>query len=158
MKDRTKPSLWERYLTKEIGIEFKACLYFFAILVYYCTYRIYSHKVEASILHMAEQIFLCYIMGYVQVFLMKNFDEAEKLGKTEIFFLILCSLIFTFVSYLGKWFDSNLYFTIGFFFWMILLYFCCFLVYKSRRKIDEKILNYDLKLFQARQNSKDASE
>lgn len=25
---KKKVSLWERYLTKEIGIEFKACLYF----------------------------------------------------------------------------------------------------------------------------------
>ena len=30
-----KPSLWERYLTKEIGIEFKACLYFFAFLFWF---------------------------------------------------------------------------------------------------------------------------
>ena len=29
-----KPTLWERYLTKEIGIEFKACLYFFALLFF----------------------------------------------------------------------------------------------------------------------------
>ena len=29
--DKKKVSLWERYLTKEIGIEFKACLYFFGV-------------------------------------------------------------------------------------------------------------------------------
>lgn len=27
MKNKKKMTLWERYLTKEIGIEFKACLY-----------------------------------------------------------------------------------------------------------------------------------
>lgn len=32
MKDKKKLSLWELYLTKEIGIEFKSCLYFFAFL------------------------------------------------------------------------------------------------------------------------------
>ena len=30
-KKSGKPTLWERYLTKEIGIEFKACLYFYAL-------------------------------------------------------------------------------------------------------------------------------
>lgn len=34
MKKERKLSLWERYLTKEIGIEFKACLYFYAILFF----------------------------------------------------------------------------------------------------------------------------
>ncbi len=34
MSDKRKTTLWERYLTTEIGIEFKACLYFFAILFF----------------------------------------------------------------------------------------------------------------------------
>ena len=58
--DKKKVSLWERYLTKEIGIEFKACLYFFGVLFYYCTYRLCIGVTVAEILHMAEMIFLTY--------------------------------------------------------------------------------------------------
>ena len=65
-----KISLWERYLTKEIGIEFKACLYFFAILFFYCVYRLCIGNIMAEILHMAEMIFLTYVIGYIQVFLL----------------------------------------------------------------------------------------
>ena len=57
---KKKVSLWERYLTKEIGIEFKACLYFFGVLFYYCTYRLCIGVTVAEILHMAEMIFLTY--------------------------------------------------------------------------------------------------
>ena len=56
--NKKKVSLWERYLTKEIGIEFKACLYFFGVLFYYCTYRLCIGVTVAEILHMAEMIFL----------------------------------------------------------------------------------------------------
>ena len=78
-----KPTLWERYLTKEIGIEFKACLYFFALLFFYCTYRLCVGLMVADILHMAEMIFLAYIVGYIQGFLLWNFDEADALRKKE---------------------------------------------------------------------------
>ena len=83
MKNNEKTTLWERYLTKEIGIEFKACLYFFAILFFYCMYRILTGSLDASIIHMAEMIFACYIIGYIQVYLLWNFDEAEALGLKE---------------------------------------------------------------------------
>ena len=79
----SKPSLWERYLTKEIGIEFKACLYFYALLFFYCVYRVCVGSTVAEILHMAEMIFLTYIVGYLQVYLLWNFDESDHLGKKE---------------------------------------------------------------------------
>lgn len=145
-----KVSLWERYLTKEIGIEFKACLYFFAILFFYCVYRLCIGNIMAEILHMAEMIFLTYIVGYIQVFLLWNFDEADYLGKKEIFGIAVCSAIYTSVSYFGNWFDKNIYVTIGFLFYIVFMYICVFLVYKCRRKIDDKILNSDLELFKAR--------
>ena len=70
MKDNKKVTLWELYLTKEIGIEFKACLYFFSILFYYCVYRMIGGIFDASILHMTEMIFTCYFIGYIQVYLL----------------------------------------------------------------------------------------
>lgn len=152
-----KPTLWERYLTKEIGIEFKACLYFFALLFFYCTYRLCVGLTVADILHMAEMIFLAYIVGYIQVFLLWNFDEADDLGKKEWLGIIVCTSIYVVVSYVCGWFDKNIYVTIGFAGYVVFLYFCVFLVYKWRRKIDDKILNSDLELFKTR-SEKDSQD
>ena len=145
-----KPSLWERYLTKEIGIEFKACLYFFALLFFYCVYRLCTGFKVAEIWHMAEMIFLTYIVGYIQVFLLWNFDESDELGKKEILGISICTMVYTAVSYFGNWFDKNIYVTVGFAGYVIFLYVCVYFVYKCRRKIDDKILNYDLELFKTR--------
>ena len=145
-----KPSLWERYLTKEIGIEFKACLYFFAMLFFYCMYRLCIGLTVADIFHMAEMIFLAYVIGYLQVFLLWNFDESDELGKKEILGIVVCTAIYVTVSYFGSWFDKNIYVTIGFALYVIFMYVCVYFVYKCRRKIDDKILNYDLEIFKSR--------
>lgn len=145
-----KPSLWERYLTKEIGIEFKACLYFFAMLFFYCMYRLCVGLTVADIFHMAEMIFLAYVIGYLQVFLLWNFDESDELGKKEILGIAVCTAIYVTVSYFGSWFDKNIYVTIGFALYVIFMYVCVYFVYKCRRKIDDKILNYDLEMFKSR--------
>lgn len=150
-----KPSLWERYLTKEIGIEFKACLYFFAMLFFYCVYRLCVGQTVASILHMAEMIFGTYIIGYLQVFVLWNFDEADNLGKREILGIIICTVIYTVLAHFCGWFDRNLYVTAGFAAYVIFLYVCVFLVYKCRRNIDDKILNSDLELFKTRNEKED---
>lgn len=142
-------SLWERYLTKEIGIEFKACLYFFAFLFFYCVYRLCVGKTEAGILHMAEMILLAYAVGYLQVYVLWNFDEAEELGGKEWFGTILCTLIYGAASYFFNWFDRNIYVSLGFAAYVMIAYLCVFLIYKTRRKIDDKILNHDLELFKA---------
>lgn len=150
-----KPNLWERYLTKEIGIEFKACLYFFAILFFYCCYRLCTGRTVAEILHMSEMIFLTYIVGYLQVFVLWNFDEAESLGKKELLGIGIGTVIYTVVSYLGNWFEKNVWVTLGFAAYVILLYTCVFFIYKCRRNIDDKILNADLELFKARPDSEE---
>lgn len=145
-----RPSLWERYLTKEIGIEFKACLYFFAILFFYCMYRLCLGKTVADMMHMAEMIGLAYLVGYLQVYLLWNFDEADAIGKKEAAGIAVCTGIYAVVSYICRWFDRNIYVTVGFVSYMIFLYLCVYLIYKCRRKIDDKILNSDLEMFKAR--------
>lgn len=142
---------WERYLTKEIGIEFKACLYFFALLFYYCCYRALCGIYDASILHMAEMIAATYIIGYVQVYLLGNFDEAEKFGLKEALSTLLCTVLYTGVSYWLDWFDGKKAVILGFAAYIAVLYVCVYLLYRIRRKIDEKILNEELKLFKARE-------
>lgn len=149
-----KPTLWERYLTKEIGIEFKACLYFFAILFFYCCYRLCNGMFVAEILHMAEMIFLTYVIGYVQVFLLWNFDEAEVLGTREILGIAICTVIYTGISYACNWYDRNIWVTLGFAVYIVIMYVCVYFIYKCRRSIDDKILNADLELFKARPDKK----
>ena len=153
MKERKRVSLWELYLTKEISIEFKACLYFFAFLFYYCMYRVIGGVYDASILHMTELILACYIIGYVQVYLLWNFDEADKLGGKEILGIALCTVVYTAISWLFNWFDKNIIATVLFAAYILLVYFCVYLVYKYKRIIDDKKLNEDLKLFQTRHKS-----
>lgn len=158
-KKNDKISLWEHYLTKEIGIEFKACLYFYAILFYYCVYQLCTGSFQAEILHMGEMILLTYLMGYVQVFLLWNFDEADELGGKEILGIILCTIGYTLASYFLGWFRKSIPVTGGFAAYVVFSYLCAFFVYKSKRRIDDKILNNDLKLFQTRHpDKKDSSE
>jgi len=149
MKSDKKLSLWERYLTTEIGIEFKACLYFFAILFFYCVYRMICGVFEASILHMAEMIFTCYGIGYLQVYVFWNFDEAESLKGREALGMAVCTLIYGVISYLGKWFDGKIHVTLFLMAYILLTYICVYFIYKTKRKIDDKKLNEELRLFQA---------
>ncbi|MBD5500738.1 MAG: DUF3021 domain-containing protein [Lachnospiraceae bacterium] len=144
-------SIWEHYLEKEIGIEFKACLYFFCILFFYSIYRLLGGTYEASIIHMAEMIGMTYAMGYIQVYVLSNFDEGERLGGKEIFYMILCALIYTGISFWTGWFDRKTGVSICFFVYIIITYLCAFLVYRSKRRIDERLLNNDLQKFKERQ-------
>lgn len=150
-KKKRKVTGLERYLFEEIGIEFKACLFFFCILFFYCTDRLLEGVTVANIWHMSEMILLCYAMGYFQVYLMGAFDEGEKVDIKTFIYTFLCSAVYTGISYFGSWFHKDLMLTIGFFSYMVVVYVCTFLVYKFRRDIDEKLLNEDLKHFQERQ-------
>ena len=152
-KKSDKPTLWERYLTKEIGIEFKACLYFYALLFFYCIFRLVCGRTDASIWHMAQMIFSTYVMGYLQVYVFRNFDEADALKAKEILAMLLCTGIYTGVSYLCGWFDKKPLATLIFAAYVVFLYVCVFLVYRTRRRLDDKLLNDELRLFKTRDKS-----
>ncbi len=155
MKNKKKVTLWELYLTKEIGIEFKACLYFFAFLFYYCVFRLINGVYDASILHMAELILACYIIGYIQVYLLWNFDEADSLRVKEIVGMVGCTCVYCLLSWLFNWFNKNLLVTLIFAAYILLVYVCVYLIYKYKRIIDDKKLNEDLKLFQTEHKKED---
>ena len=145
---KKKVSLWERYLTREIGIEFKACLYFFAILFFYCCYKVMNGIWDAGIIHLAEMIFTCYIIGYIQVYLFRNFDECDQLEIREYAGIAVCTFLYCVVSYLGRWFDRNLPATLLFALYLLITYICVIFVYRSKRRIDDKQLNEELRMFQ----------
>lgn len=150
--DKNKVTHLQRYLSMEIGIEFKACLYFFCILFFYCMFRMLRGSFEASILHMAEMIFTTYFMGYIQILFLSNFDEAEKLGCKEVLYSLFCSLIYTGVAFWGKWFDKNIPGYAIFLGYIEFAYLCAFLVYKVKREIDTRVLNENLRTFQERRD------
>ncbi len=154
MKNKEKTTLWEKYLTREIGIEFKACLYFFAILFYYCMYRICVGSMDASIIHMAEMILTCYVIGYIQVYALWNFDEADRVGIKEIAGIAICTFVYSLLSYIFGWFDKNIYVTLGLAAYLLVTYVCVVLIYKTKRRIDDKQLNEDLALFKTEHNKK----
>lgn len=148
MKKDGKLTIWEAYLTKEIGIEFKACLYFFAILFFYCCYKVMNGIWDAGIIHLAEMIFTCYIIGYIQVYLFRNFDECDQLEIREYAGIAVCTFLYCVVSYLGRWFDRNLPATLLFALYLLITYICVIFFYRSKRRIDDKQLNEELRMFQ----------
>ena len=148
MKNEKKWTLLERLLYKEIGVEFKACLYFFCILFFYSMFRIAHGSWEASIIHMAEMILTAYGIGYLQVLALNNFDEGEQLAWREVAYIVLCTGLYTLVAVLGNWFAGNVWMPVAFFCYMVLIYVCAFLVYKVKRDLDTRLLNEELKNFQ----------
>ena len=147
----------KRYLYSEIGIEFKACLYFGVILFFYFLYRIIQGSFYANIIIMTEMIFTTYIMGYLQVYLLGNFVEAEQFGKKEGILSVVCSLIYAVISYLGKWFDRDFKVSIFFFLYAILSYLCVFLCYKIKRDAETMKLNRELDDFKRRKHEREKS-
>ncbi|MGN0387620.1 MAG: DUF3021 family protein [Suilimivivens sp.] len=138
---------FRKFLFYEIAIDFKTCIYFFMILFYYFTWQIIQGSLTADIVLMAEMLFTAYFMGYFQVYFLGNFDEAEKLGKRELYKILLASLTYTVASYVLNWFSRNLIATVLFFVYMVLCYGCIFLSYKIKRDVDTAQLNRELEQF-----------
>lgn len=148
---------FKKYLSFEVRIDFKTCIYFFMILFYYSVYTILQGSLSASIIIMAEMIATAYIIGYIQVYLLKNFDEADELGRQKIVSVFLCSLLYTFISYLFNWYGRNIPATLIFLLYMILCYLSIFLAYKVKRDMETAELNRELEYFKKmkKQNGKD---
>lgn len=149
MRESRKRNKFMEYLRIEIGIEYKACLYFFCIMVFYCSYLLLQGIYTASILYMAEMIASTYIMGYLQVFFLGNFDEAENLGKREAIYICVCAALYTSISYLLGWFDRNVTATLIFAAFFLFVYACVLIINKIRRSMDTRQLNEMLAAYKA---------
>lgn len=146
---------FKKYLSFEIGIDFKTCIYSFIVLFFYSIYRIFQGSLLASIITMGEMIASAYMIGYIQVYLLKNFDEAEQLGIQECFAVFLCSTLYTVVSYILDWYDRNISATLLFFLYMIICYLSVFLAYKIKRDMETAALNRELEDFKRLKTRKD---
>jgi hypothetical protein len=142
-----KRIILRKYLAEEIRIDFKACLYFFCMVFFYSVFRIMHGSWEASIIHMAEMIASNYIMGYVQVYLLDNFDEADAFKGKEFLKTLMCSIIYAVVSWVCGWFDRSIAVTLIYLGYMVICFICTYLSYKVKRNIDSKLLMDDLRKY-----------
>lgn len=150
-KKRKSVTPFEKYLTKEIGIEYKACLYFFAMLFFYSIVSLCRRQTMVSILHLAEIIAANYILCYVQVYLLWNFDESDHIGFHEVIGMLVVGLLYAGASFGFNWFGRNALITLGFFVYTLFMFLCANWINRIRRRIDEKILNENLLRFKSRE-------
>ena len=81
----------------------------------------------------------------------------RNLQKKVKNYLKLFTLIFLLKVVLKTAFTNCLslkFISIGFFVYVAFIYVCVYLVYKSKRRIDDKMLNDDLALFKTRKQDK----
>lgn len=140
--------MWNKFKKKfktclgaEIIIEYKACLYFGCVLAFACFYLLYQGICFVSILHLFEMIFTAYFVGYLQVYVLHNFDEAEQIDRKGVISAVICTGLYTIVSWLAGWFERNAVTTVLFLVYMLLVYFLVYLINKMKRAIDTENLN-----------------
>jgi len=143
-----------RYLSVEIGIEYKACLYFFCFLFFYAMYRVLLGVYTADLIHLAELICTTYAMGYLQVLALGNFDESDHYSWRELFFTLLCTTLYTAASIFFGWFDRQPLPTALFAVYCILAYAGAYLVNNLKREIDTQQLNVMLQAYQKGESSR----
>ncbi|MBO5209568.1 MAG: DUF3021 family protein [Lachnospiraceae bacterium] len=144
---------FKKFMALEIGIEFKACIYFCMILFFYFMYQILQGSMQAGIIIMTEMIFTAYGMCYIQIYLLNNFDEVDNISLKDILAGFGCSVLYTLLGYVMKWFDRNDTATISFFFYIMFCYCCIWLIYKIKREVDTALLNEELEQFKQRKNN-----
>lgn len=151
MKKSSLKEKFMHYLGAEIWIEYKTCLYSYCIMVFYCVFLLFRRIYQARILILFEMVIAAYFMGYVQVYLLKNFDESDRLGKHEILSTLLCSFLYTLISYILGWFGRSLPAAGLFFLFMLFSFGCVYLVNKIRRAYDTRNLNRMLAEFKKKE-------
>lgn len=153
MKNK-KITWWKRYLSTEISVDYKTGIYFFCVLFYYALYRIYCHSWQLPIIYLTEMLITTYLICYVQVCLLGNFDEAEHIGMRELLNISICCCLHTAASILFGWFDNKHLVSAAliFFVYMLIVYGCISLANRIKRTIDTRNLNQELNAFKQRRN------
>lgn len=138
---------WERFLSQEISIEYKAGIYSLCHLLYCACYLIWQQTFSIGLLQIAEIALLSYLICNLQVYALKNFDEAERLSGTWWLSALLCTGLYLLAVHFLNWFDGHLLSWLGFGIWQLFCYVCIYLVNKIKRRIDSKHLNNLLKTY-----------
>jgi len=145
----------EKFLAAEIGIEFKAALYFYTMLFFYIARQLLEGSVQASVLHILGMVASAYVMGFVQVFLLGNFDEAERITWSGAVKAAGCAGVYTALSWLLGWFDRETATTAVFFAVMLVSFGCSWWLYSVRRSVSTKELNLELEAFKQKKIEED---
>lgn len=135
-----KGKLW-RYMGREVAIEYKACLYFFCILFFACCNLLLEKKDSVSILHLFEMIMTTYVMGYVQVCFLGNFDETERLDIRTGAGILAGTALYAAASWIFGWFGRRPVVTVLFTGYMLIAYMCAILANWAKRSADTENLN-----------------
>lgn len=152
---------WEsfkRILSREVVIEYKACLYFACIVFFYFAYLLCQGVYLASMAFLFEMILTAYGAGYAQVYLFHNSDEAERLGGRDILGIIFCTSLYGGASYALAWFDRNLAATLLFLVYMLFVHYFVYLANKIKRAVDTENLNRMLTEFKKENPSGNCKE
>jgi ABC-type multidrug transport system permease subunit len=119
-------------------------------------YRIIAQgSFQADMIVMSEIILTTYVMGYIQVYLLKNFEESDHMGAFELLAAMGCSLFYVGLSYLMSWFDRAWLPELLFFGYMMLCYISIFCIYYVRRHWDTEELNLELEAFKKTRKPKE---
>lgn len=140
-------NIFKKYLLNEIGIDFKACTYFFCVVFFYSMVQIFHQVYSVKILTLTEMILTNYIICYIQVYLFDNFDESDKFGQNEILGIVVCTALYAVASLLFDWFGRSAALTALFAAFVVLCYICVILCYIVKRRLDTKRLNHMLALY-----------
>ena len=96
---------------------------------------------SVSILTLAEIILTNYVICYVQTYLFRGFDEADRAGVNEVAGILMCTFLYTAASLLFDWFGGSEPVTALFALYIIFTYICVILCYIVKRKLDTRQLN-----------------
>jgi hypothetical protein len=140
MKEKMVKAL-KRVLVNEILIDFKACVYFFCVVLFYSVAQLCRKSTSVEILTLLEIILTNYVICYVQTYIFKDFDEAERLGTNEAAGILMCTFLYTLASLLFGWFGGSSLVTGLFAMYIAFTYVCVILCYIVRRKLDTRQLN-----------------
>lgn len=135
---------WEKFktiLSREVVIEYKACLYFACQVFFYFAYLLSRGIYMAGMAILFEMILTAYGAGYMQVYLFHNSDEAERLERRDVLGIIFCTLFYGAASWALAWFDKSLLATFLFLFYMIFVHYFVYLANKIKRAVDTEKLN-----------------
>jgi len=142
----------DKFFLSEIGIEFKAALYFYSMLFFYMGSRLIDGSRQMEIFTVLQMMAATYVMAFVQVFLLGNFDESERIGIRQMLLAAGCSLVYTAAGWLLCWFDRDIAINAVFFVFMLVCYGCTFWLYSFRRSATTKQLNDELEAFKNKKN------
>ncbi|MBQ9903020.1 MAG: DUF3021 family protein [Clostridia bacterium] len=140
MKEKLKNG-FKKALSNEIAIDFRACVYFFCVVMFYCAVALCKGIFQVKILTLVEIVLTNYVICYVQTYLFRDFDESQHFGTNELAGILMCTFLYVAASLLFGWFDGSELITGLFAAYIILTYVCVILCFAVKRKLDTRQLN-----------------